>query len=118
MADVIWLSTLPSNFNYNSFSEGQQSGLVRTNMDAGPAKVRRRFTAAVETYAGSMTMDSTQKSAFKVFYQTTTKMGSLTIEFPNPVSIGTIDVRFVGTPTYKALENSYWTVSFSIEEIS
>ena len=108
---------LPTNFEYGSFNESQQDGSITTNMDAGPAKKRRRFTAITESYGGSMTMDSSQKAAFKTFFQTTLMQGSLTFNFPNPVSTGDIEVRIVGVPRYSALENSYWKVSFTLEEL-
>lgn len=107
---------LPINFEYNSFNETQQDGSVETNMDTGPSKKRRRFTSVTEAYGGSMTMDSSQKAAFKTFFQSILKQGSLTFNFPNPVSTGTIEVRLIGTPKYKALENSYWSIMFTVEE--
>lgn len=110
--------TLPTNFIYNSFTGSQQSNTVETNLDAGDVKVRNRSRAYVESYSGNMAMSTAQKNALQTFYRDTLYQGCLSFNFPNPVSVGSIEVRFTNVPKLKYNSNDEWTVSFSIEEIS
>jgi len=107
---------LPENFERSSFNETEKGASVTTSMSAGPNKVRRRFSATRSLYSGNMIMDASQKSAFKVFYQTTTRLGELSFNFYNPSNAGFIEVQFNGPPVYKALANSYWGVSFNLKQ--
>lgn len=107
---------LPDNFQENSFTESEKTANIKTAMDIGPSKVRRRYTTHTSIYSGSMLMDSSQKSAFKVFYQTTLRNGQYSFNFPNPSEAGYVEVKFNGVPSYKALENSYWNISFSLTQ--
>ena len=45
MADIDWPATLPQEILAEGYEEGLPDVLVRTKMDAGPDKVRRRATA-------------------------------------------------------------------------
>jgi len=112
------LPVLPTDYLYGGFSESQQDGLIQTSMSEGDIKVRRRFTSYVEDYSGYMIMSTTQKTAFQAFYRETLGFGCLSFNFPNPVSIGNIEVRFTSIPKVSASSHDDWKISFSIEEIS
>jgi hypothetical protein len=101
MAD--WPSTIPQAFIQDSFSETQQGGVIRTTMDTGPAKVRRRFTATSTYWEGYMVMTYSELEIFKTFYETTIAYGSLRFNFPNQYNLAsTVESRIVietsGTP--------------------
>lgn len=93
MAD--WPSTLPQAFLQDSFSDTENSVVVRTSMATGPAKVRRRFTSAPTYWEGEMILDSDQKDTFKAFYRNTIGYGSIRFNFPNQYDLnGTlVEVR-------------------------
>jgi hypothetical protein len=92
---IDWDSTLPQSYIQSSFNHTPQGNVLRTNMDSGPAKVRRLFTAVPENYSGVMVMTSAQLTTFKTFFTTTLGYGINTFNFPDPFNLSsTIEVRF------------------------
>ncbi len=120
-----WPADLPQYFEADSYSYEPGSGVIRTQMDAGPPKVRRRFTAVYNVHRGAMIMSRTQFTTyFQPFVDTTLGGGVLEFIFPNPIDDGdtTIDARFIiptGQAPYVAtpFQSSALKVSFALEEI-
>ena len=82
-----WPSTLPRNVLRDSFSYNPQSGLIRTNMDAGYAKVRKRFTAVTSEMNVSFSMTFDQLETFETFFKSAAGLwyGARKMYFPNPL---------------------------------
>lgn len=126
MATAIdWDSDLPQAFEAGSYQFEHGSGIVRTEMDSGPPKVRRRFTAIYHRHSGSMVMlKTTYTSDFLTFFGTTLYDGTLSFNFPNPMDDGatTIECRFLQggqTPPYQMKQFSPTSVilTFTLEEM-
>ncbi len=49
MSNPVWPPSLPQRPLAQGFSEQAPDTLIRTQMEAGPPKVRRRFTAGIRT---------------------------------------------------------------------
>lgn len=81
--------------------ETLQHGVIRTDMDAGPVKVRRRFTAVSRFISCEIMLRTVaQRSAFDTFFNTTLAGGSLSFEHDDPKDGTTADYRFAGPPEY------------------
>lgn len=80
-----------------SYREQPQSQMIRTEMDAGPAKVRRRFTAKVTRLPLEWHLTSAQVSTLDSYYDNDLKGGSLPITaFTHPrTGVALNHVRFV-----------------------
>ena len=90
-----WPLNVPNILQQSGFSYSRQSGVIRTDMDTGPAKVRRRFTAVVKKYRGQLIMTRTEFSTFETWFETIIMMGSLTFMFPDPLDTVTlVEFRF------------------------
>jgi len=95
-------------------------------MDAGPPKVRRRFTYVYNVHRGSMIMSRTQFTTyFQPFVDDTIAGGSLTFDFPNPIDEGdtTLTARLLipdGQPPYRMVPHTPAdvSVSFALEELA
>jgi hypothetical protein len=121
MADIDWPSNIPQVFQKNSFDEAPRSGVIRTEMETGAQKVRRRFTATVTEWAGSMIMTTAELTSFRTFYKTTSAYGSLRFNFPDQFNLSgpTVEARFLvdGNP-YSIRQDGEtldWEVSFTLE---
>jgi hypothetical protein len=90
---VAWPATLPQS-PFLAVREARQPAVVRSAMDAGPPKVRRRYTAAVRNLDVAMFLDGTQKATFDTFFNTTLAEGSLPFDWTDPVSGNTVSMRF------------------------
>lgn len=73
------------------------SGVIRTNMDVGPAKVRRRSTATAKPMGFTFRTTGAKFDTFKTFFHDTSKEGSLAFDMEDPWDDTTQEWRFVGT---------------------
>lgn len=79
---------------------GPQGAVVRSQMDAGPAKVRPRTTAAPRGFTGTTpVMSPAQVEAFESFFTGTLSMGALSFTATDPLSCTEKTFRFVGAYT-------------------
>lgn len=84
-------------------------------MDSGPAKMRRRYTAAPRMFQLMFRLTSTQLAAFDLFFVTTSRMGSLRFNYTHPRTSVACEARFVGAPVYGNPLGTECDVSFKIE---
>jgi len=94
--------------------------VLRTQMDAGPAKMRRRFTAAPEIVELAMRMTGEQLVTFREFVDTTIEAGALPFEWKDHRTGDPAEYRLLTEPEVAPLaprDNGleYWTVSMQVE---
>ncbi len=83
MPNPVWPPTLPVTFD-GDYRETPPVTSIVTNMDGGPPKVRRRFTAGIRVYEGTMLMNFTEVGVLDTFYNDTLLGGSSKFEMLNP----------------------------------
>jgi len=114
-----WPSTLPGLELGAELS--QQQAFIRTPMDNGPAKQRRRFTAVSRYLSGTMVLTKTQKATLETFYQDDISYGADVFDYTDPVDNSTtVPARFVQAPSFTARIGSdsgvdWWTANISLE---
>lgn len=91
-----WPSDLPHCFTLESFASGAGNGLIRSNPDAGPAKVRRRSSAVPKPLVGTLPMTYAELATLEAFVATTLLGGSLPFTFPSQRGGDDLLVRFSG----------------------
>lgn len=97
---IEWPSSLPQYFLRAGFSHSRPNNLISTQMDRGPAKVRRRNLAGVGKMSGSMVMTLDQWNDFENFIDNTLAGGVLSFLFPDPLNPGSyLTVKFDPTAT-------------------
>lgn len=110
-----WPGTLPQQPLIRGYSRTHQPQTVRTEMSAGPAFVRRRFTAASTLFAESFVLDKTQRQTFWDFFNNTCAGGSLAFDWTDPVTGGAAEFRFVEVPSERALSGIIFEVTANFE---
>lgn len=117
MAVPVWPATLPQRFQKDGYQESAGDGRLRSQMDVGPAKIRRRGPS-IRRLSGTMFMTNTQFGDFFDFIgdEGDTLGRSLPFYFPQQRSgAGTWLTRFTeDEPTYAPL-GIQWRVSFALE---
>ncbi|KKM24795.1 hypothetical protein LCGC14_1601510 [marine sediment metagenome] len=116
---VAWPATLPQS-PYLKVTETRQSATLRSAMDAGPPKVRRRFTAAVRHIDVVMFLTGPQKTTFDTFFNTTISEGAVSFDWTDPISGGTVSMRFREPPAWTQVRagtvaNKLWQAVFALE---
>lgn len=98
MANPIWPSTLPSP-EYGLQISGQDNAVLRTNMEAGAQKMRRRLTRDVQNVRGSIYLTDAQMTTLDDFYRITLK-ATLPFDWTDFVRNATATYRFTKAPTF------------------
>ena len=110
----LWPASLPQTFEQQSYSEKLPNLTIRTSMDTGPAKVRKRFTAAPYPMSGTMRMTRDQTVTLDTFYIETLNGGADPFTFIHPRKGTTLTCRFTTPPDISALDHDF-SVSLSFE---
>jgi hypothetical protein len=115
MSVPAWPATLPQTLIMDGYGEAPGENQLRSNMEVGPAKMRRRATSAARKVSGSLILTLAQLAYFKTFYNTTLLGGTLRFTWLDPTdSTTTVEMRFSKTPSWVA-EDIHFRVSMSLE---
>jgi len=102
----------------SGYSESPADNVIRSPMDVGPAKLRRRGTSMPQRISWQQILASTNVGSLDTFYITTLAYGSLDFTRVHPRTGSTATtMRFLSPPTYSVVKDSpgNWVVSFDCE---
>ncbi|MCL1931271.1 MAG: hypothetical protein FWF55_05605 [Treponema sp.] len=116
MANINWPELLPATLLINGLSKQPQGSVIRTAMDAGPKKARRRYTARTVKYSGKQVFDEAELMVFEQFYHNVLADGVLRFNFIDPVSGELGEFRFTADYVAAAVEG-YFEVSMQLERL-
>lgn len=98
---VAWPASIPAScWRADDFTQTPADVTLRTSMDAGPAKVRKRFTANVSPRGGSLLLTSDQAADLLAFYNT--YGGFTAFDWVDPVTGAYASMRFVSPPVSRS----------------
>lgn len=118
MANPTWPVTLPQYVLEGGYQEQLQDQTIETQMEAGPAKIRRRFTKSLRRFQINLLMNSTQAAAFETFWQTTCRGGSIPFDWKNPRTQAAATMRFRNpAPQFSSVGGVNVMVQFNVEVI-
>jgi len=97
----------------------QQSNLLRTKMDSGHARVRRRFKSVPTIMSASWSLKKDEAAAFEGFIEHALQGGAswFLMDILTPLGMVEHEVRFINSPLedYKPLSAIWWEYSAQIE---
>ncbi len=99
----------------SDFIEETPDFAIRTDMDAGIAKVRRRFTAISTPIQFGLVLTEAQASTLDTFYRTTTSGGTVEFNMAHPRTGTVVTCRFTAPPAYSLLGSKAYRVSLQME---
>lgn len=113
-----WPATLPVPL-VSGYSFGPVDATVRTDMDAGPARVRRRFTDTPDMLKAAWRFTEAQMAAFRAFWEDDIASGAawfnLSLRDGRAAGMATRACRFNG-PFHAQYEGAgIWTVQGELE---
>lgn len=111
-----WPASLQERMN-KDFSESYDPGVIRTNMDEGPAKVRRRFTKILKRWQAKFWMDATDYDTFMNFYNIDIEGGVLSFDWVHPITLAPQTYRFYQPPTLTPIGPLTWQINMELEEL-
>ena len=118
MANAEWPASLPVPL-VEGVSYSSQDNIIRSQMDAGVAKIRRRYTAVPEDVSFQLLLTLAQLQTLVDFHDITLK-GVLPfdwIEFRKPeADWGTlVTYRFKSRPTFAPVHGALWRATLELE---
>ena len=116
MALLTWPAELPATLPLKGLSVKPQDNVIRTAMDAGPKKARRRYTARTFLYSGSFVLTADEFFIFTQFYHTALADGVLRFIFTDPVSLVPAEFRFTEPYRTAALDGCF-EVAVTLERL-
>lgn len=98
----------------DTFQESPPQNTIRSEMDVGPAKVRRRTTANIRPIAFRMYLLPDDVAVMDDFFLNQTYSGSEVFDFIHPRTKESVQARFTEPPQYSNRSRGY-DVSVSLE---
>lgn len=111
----LWPVTLPQSPLADSFRETAPGTTIRTQMEQGPAKIRRRTTAGVGDISFAYVLSAAQVAALEGFYLDDLSGGALSFSFTHPRTGGSLSCRFREPPQYASLSGDYFRAAVKLE---
>lgn len=113
-----WPNTLPKP-RLVGYSIQPQNSVIKTQMEAGPNRYRKRYTAVPMDVRGTLMLNAAQMAVFKAFYQTDINYGADWFTFDG-LNLGegysvASEVHFAEPYQASYLERGLWNVSFNLE---
>lgn len=109
-----WPATLPDPL-INTLKESPADNSIRTQMDKGPAKMRRRTTANTKPIAFTMILTDAQLTALDAFYTATTFSGAISFDYTHPRTMDSVTARFTQPPSYSDVNGTCYRAEVQLE---
>ena len=119
-APIAWPATVPSGALADSFAERPGQSVLTTAMAAGPAKKRRRTTAAPAELDVTLLLDPIEVDDFQAWFDGPLAGGALSFDFTHPRTRAPVTCRMRGdaVPVFKPVSGqrgTLWHVVLQLE---
>ena len=108
-----WPVSLPELPLTGGFDETPPDTTLETQMDAGPPKARRRFSAGVRKIGVKMIMTTAEVATMDAFYVATLQGGALTFDYDHPRT-GVSQTYRINGLSYQHLTPGEYRVGFQL----
>lgn len=110
-----WPATLPQLPLAADHAEAPPDIVLRTQMEVGPAKLRRRTTAGASPLTAGFILNETQVATLRTFYESTLSGGALPFDWLHPRTGAAISCRFLEPPGQSAPSAGFYHVICRLE---
>lgn len=117
MASVSYPSTLPQNMLVNGYGHTAADNVLRSKMDAGPDKTRRRFTSGPEPVRGQIFVTDAQLQIFRDWHKNDLLDGAIRFDWVDQDDGTTaVEYKFVSPPSWHQDEKlpGYWFINLDL----
>lgn len=114
---AVWPPSLPNLVNVTGFEEKFANQVIRTQMEVGPSKVRRRSLSSPRDVSMVVTIDGAQKETLDTFFHSTLGGGSLSFDWTDPISQAPRSYRFKEPPSITAIGGFWFSAAMKLERL-
>ena len=118
MTSIIWPVSLPQVMRLDGLSGKKKSNVIRTEMDAGPVKARRRYSVTTKAFEGSVILSETQRAVLEDWYDNTLGNGTLRFAMKDPQTLTVCEFRFTDDYTEEQTGDGLWKINLSLEKMN
>jgi len=112
-----WPGSLPQTPLVQGYVQSYKDTAIRSTMDQGPDKLRRRVTKPLRLVQMQFMMTLAQVQTLRTFYNTTIQ-GIGLVDMTDSLTGVTTNYRFVGPPSFNFVEANNWAVGITFEVYS
>jgi hypothetical protein len=110
-----WPSTLPDEPIESGYEETFADNLLRTEMDKGPPKVRRRTQANVNKATFPFIFTKAELGYFTTFYKVDLAEGALPVDWTHPIHGTSIQFNIVPPVKVTPIGGGFFSVNLTVE---
>lgn len=117
-ADIVWPLLLPQDPLLDGWQENLPDNTLRTEMEQGPAKLRRRSTAASGRMTLQFLLSGSEGGVLDHFYTATLASGTKAFRMGHPRRGDMMTCRFMSPPEYTAVNGAYCRARLTLEVLA
>lgn len=117
MTNIKWPDSLPQVLILDGLNAKKRSSVVRTKMDAGPAKQRRRYTVSHKDFKGSIVVTENQREILEDWYDNVLGGGVLRFVMKDPQTLLPGEFRFKEHYDEDSLDGK-WRITMELEKMN
>lgn len=117
MTNIIWPPSLPQVIRLEGLATKKKSNVVRTQMDAGPQKARRRYTVQTKEFTGSVVVNESQRELLEDFYDNVLGSGVLRFVMKDPQTLLPAEFRFLEDYDEES-NDGLWIITMKLEKMN
>lgn len=117
MTSITWPDSLPQVLILDGLGAQNQNSVVRTEMDAGPAKQRRRYTVSQKDFSGSIVVTESQREILEDWYDSVIGGGALRFVMKDPQTLLPREFRFREHYKEDSLDGK-WRITMELEKMN
>lgn len=117
MTSLAWPEELPIP-RLSGLGGKRKSSVIRTEMDAGPSKARRRYTVTTKEFSGSIVVNEYDREVLENFYVTTLGDGVLRFVMRDPQTLVESEFRFMEDYGETSNGDGTWTINLKLEKMN
>lgn len=117
MTELTWPDELPQLLRLEGLSATKKGNVIRTSMDAGPAKARQRYTVSSKNFTGSILVTESQRKILENWYTNILGNGTLRFKMKDSQTLEFAEFRFLQDYTERSLDG-LWEISLNLEKLN
>lgn len=112
---AVWPFNTTTHIINGSFKETPPNNTIRSKMEVGPEKIRRRTTANVRPISFVLRLTEDELDTLDEFYNDDTYSGADEFDFTHPRTAAAVKARFIQPPEYGDVKKGQYQVVVQLE---
>jgi len=117
MANAVWPPGITQWVDQGTFREILPNPSIRSEMDSGDPKTRRRFSAVPRQFSASIECDDAEYALFYTFYTTAVYGDALPFDWVHPIERTLMTFKFNGEISRVVRGGQTYRLSFNMTEV-